>query len=186
MDVVLLARQTCVYISLLTTKSMKGALQNGLVSSHFFFRFRHVVHPVFDRAFVAFDVVGDLGGYIRGRPRPRLIRTGSVGDIGGSSVIGSVFTSDSSSSRSSTLGTIPSNPLLELSRNSDGLSVGGVIPVSNVGVFIGESLQDDMEGWGDELMLRRACAPGGGCPKERVEIIRSGGVAISMATGAGE
>lgn len=52
-----------------------------------------------------------------------------------------------------------------------------------MGVFIGESLLDDMEGCGDELMLRRACALGGGCPKERVEIIRSATEAISMTTG---
>jgi hypothetical protein len=42
-----------------------------------------------------------------------------------------------------------------------------------LGVFIGESLADDMEGCGEELVLRRECAPGGGWPKERVDIIRS-------------
>lgn len=41
-----------------------------------------------------------------------------------------------------------------------------------LGVAKGESLEDDMEGCGDELVLRRACAPGGGWPSERVEIIR--------------
>jgi hypothetical protein len=42
---------------------------------------------------------------------------------------------------------------------------------SKVGVFAEESLLDDMEGWGEELMLRRACVAGGGCAKLRVEII---------------
>jgi hypothetical protein len=37
--------------------------QKGLVSSHFFFRFRHVVQPVFDRALACFErVVGERGG----------------------------------------------------------------------------------------------------------------------------
>ena len=45
--------------------------------------------------------------------------------------------------------------------------------VSKVGVSAGDSLLEDMEGCGDELMLRRACAAGGGGPKLRVEIIRS-------------
>lgn len=44
---------------------------------------------------------------------------------------------------------------------------------SKVGVFAGDSLLDDMEGWGEELMLRRACAADGGCPKLMVEIIRA-------------
>jgi hypothetical protein len=43
---------------------------------------------------------------------------------------------------------------------------------SNIGVLIGESLLEDIEGCGDELMLRRACAAGGGCPVDRVEVIR--------------
>lgn len=43
----------------------------------------------------------------------------------------------------------------------------------------GESLADDMEGCGDELVLRRACAPGGGWPKEKVEIIRPGDERLS-------
>lgn len=47
--------------------------------------------------------------------------------------------------------------------------------VSKLGVVEGDSLADDIEGGGEELVLRRACAPGGGLPKERVEIIRSGG-----------
>lgn len=87
-------------------------LQKGFVSSHFFFRFRHVVHPVFDRALVCFDVVGDRGGYIRGLPRRLGIRTGSVGEIGGSSTMGSALTSASESSCSSIFGTIPSRSSL--------------------------------------------------------------------------
>jgi len=43
-----------------------------------------------------------------------------------------------------------------------------------VGVFIGDSLLDDMSDDGEELMLRRECAPGGRCPNERDEIIRAG------------
>jgi hypothetical protein len=69
-------------------------VQNGLVSSHFFLRFLHVVHPVFDRAFACFaSVVGERGGCILGRPRARLTRTGSVGEMGVSSGEGSSFTS---------------------------------------------------------------------------------------------
>ena len=37
----------------------------------------------------------------------------------------------------------------------------------------GESLAEDMEGCGDELVLKRVCAPGGEGPKVLVEIIRS-------------
>lgn len=45
--------------------------------------------------------------------------------------------------------------------------------VSKVAVLVGDSLLDDMEGWGDELMLRRACAAGGGWPNSRDENIRA-------------
>jgi hypothetical protein len=45
--------------------------------------------------------------------------------------------------------------------------------VSKLGVVNEESLADDMEGCGDELVLKRVCAPVGGWPKETVEIIRS-------------
>jgi hypothetical protein len=69
-------------------------LQKGLVSSHFFFLFRHVVHPVFDRAFACLArVVGERGGCILGRPRARRIRTGSVGEMGVSSGDASSLTS---------------------------------------------------------------------------------------------
>ena len=111
---------------------------------------------------------------MRGRPRARRSRTGSVGEMGGSSADGSVFTSASCSSVSSIFGTISSEAPREPTRASDGVSEWDAALASKEGVSAGESLLDDMEGCGEELMLRRACAPGGGCPKERVEIIRPG------------
>jgi hypothetical protein len=42
---------------------------------------------------------------------------------------------------------------------------------SKFGVVIGESLADDIEGGGEELVLSRVCAPGGEWPKESVEVI---------------
>lgn len=53
-----------------------------------------------------------------------------------------------------------------------------------MGVLAGESLLDDMEGCGDELVLSRACALGGGCPNERVEIIRPDAGANSKTKGS--
>lgn len=44
---------------------------------------------------------------------------------------------------------------------------------SKIGVVMGELLADDMEGCGEELVLKRACAPGGGKPYEVLEFIRS-------------
>lgn len=151
-------------------------LQKGLVSSHFFLRFLHVVHPVLERAFACFArVVGDRGGCILGRPRARLIRTGSVGDMGVSSVDGSSLTSASWTSASSSLGMTS----VELVRVSDRGSTedSGLVKIAalKLGVVIGESLADDMEGCGEELVLNRACAPGGGWPKETPEIIRTEG-----------
>jgi hypothetical protein len=70
---------------------------------------------------------------------------------------------------------VPSVPNRESLRASDCGSEVERPFVSKVGVFMGESLLDDMEGCGEELMLRRACAPGGGCPKVMVEIIRPNG-----------
>lgn len=55
--------------------------------------------------------------------------------------------------------------------------------VSKLGVVRGESLADDMEGCGDELVLNLACAPGGGWPRERVEIIRPVDEEIPELTG---
>jgi hypothetical protein len=44
---------------------------------------------------------------------------------------------------------------------------------SKLGVVNGESPADDMEGCGDELVLKRLWAPGGEGPTETVEIIRA-------------
>lgn len=139
-----------------------------------------MVHPVFDRAFDDFDV-GDLGGYKRGRPRLGLTRTGSVGDIGGSSAMDSALTSERDSSCSSIFNTTSSRPLPASSRVSERLSAREDTPESKAGVFIGDSLLDDMEGCGDELTLRRACAPGGGCPREKVDGILPGTRATVVA-----
>lgn len=49
---------------------------------------------------------------------------------------------------------------------------------SKLGVVIGESLADDMDGCGEELVLKRAFAPGGEWPKES-EIIRSSNEVVS-------
>jgi hypothetical protein len=63
--------------------------------------------------------------------------------------------------------------VLVSNRDSDCVSELLKIAELKLGVVIGESLADDIEGCGEELVLRRACAPGGGWPKERVDIIRS-------------
>lgn len=149
-------------------------VQKGFVSSHFFLRFLQVVHPVFDRAFACLArVVGDRGGCILGRPLARLIRTGSVGDMGGSSANGSSFTSANCSSVSSSLGTTSAELVRVSDRDPDRASGWLKMVVSKLGVVIGESLAEDMEGCGEELVLSRACAPGGRWPNETVEIIRS-------------
>jgi hypothetical protein len=49
---------------------------------------------------------------------------------------------------------------------------------SKLGVVIGESLAEDMEGGGEELVLSREFAPGGGWPRES-EIIRSSNKDVS-------
>jgi hypothetical protein len=118
-------------------------------------------------------VVGERGGCILGRPRARRIRTGSVGEMGVSSGEGSSFTSANSTSASSTFGITSCGPVRPSNCSSDCDSEGLNTFVSKLGVVNGESLADDMEGWGDELVLKRLCAPGGGWPKETVEIIRS-------------
>lgn len=82
---------------------------------------------------------------------------------------GSDLTSDNWSSVSSIFGTISSDPSLEPVRPSDKEPVVETAFESKVGVFAGESLLEDMEGWGEELMLRRACV--GGCPQLTVDII---------------
>jgi hypothetical protein len=111
---------------------------------------------------------------MRGLPRARRSRTGSLGEIGGSSVTGSILTSANCSSVSSILGTTSVEASRESTRVSDRLSEYGSVFVSNAGEVRGESLLDDIEGGGDELVLRRA-APGGVCPKGTIEIIRSEG-----------
>jgi hypothetical protein len=132
------------------------------------------VQPVFDRAFACLERdVGDRGGCIRGRPRARLTRTGSVGDMGASSATDSSLTSASWSSVSSSFGTISVELVRVSSRDSECTSELLKMEASKLGVVIGESLADDIEGCGEELVLRRAFAPGGEWPKERVEIIRS-------------
>jgi hypothetical protein len=52
---------------------------------------------------------------------------------------------------------------------------------SKLGVVKGESLADDMEGGGDELVLKRVCAPDGEGPKEIIEFIRPDGTATTCA-----
>lgn len=130
------------------------------------------MQPVFDLFAPAAPAVGERGGCIRGLPRARLIRTGSVGEIGGSSGEGSSFTSANWSSVSSTLGIISLESVRLSNRSSDCVFVGLKMFESKLGVVKGDSLADDMEGCGEELVLKRACAPGGGWPKETLEIIR--------------
>lgn len=125
----------------------RNHLQNGFVSSHFFLRFRHVVQPVFDRALACFErVVGERGGCILGRPRARLIRTGSVGDVGVSSVKDSSFTSASCNSVSSSFGTTSVELVRVSPRASECVSEWLNMVESKLGVVIGESLADDIEG----------------------------------------
>lgn len=90
-----------------------------------------------------------------------------------SSVDGSSFKSAKCNSVSSSFGTISAELVRVSNRDSDRVLELLNIVVSKLGVVIGESLADDIEGCGEELVLRRACAPGGDGPKERVEIIRS-------------
>jgi hypothetical protein len=112
---------------------------------------------------------------MRGRPRARLIRTGSVGDIGVSSKTDSSLTSANCSSVSSSFGTMSVEFVRVFNRDSDCVSELLNMLESKLGVVIGESLADDIEGCGEELVLKRACALGGGWPKDRVEIIQSNG-----------
>jgi len=93
--------------------------------------------------------------------------------MGVSSVRGSDLTSASCNSLSSIFGMISLELVRVSDRPSEGVSEMGKMLVSKLGVVKGESLADDMEGCGEELVLKRVCAPGGEWPKERVEIIRS-------------
>lgn len=73
---------------------------------------------------------------------------------------------------------ISSGLVRESRRPSDGVSEFEKMFESKLGVVNGESLAEDMEGCGDELVL---CAPDGERPKEIVEIIRSSNTATSSA-----
>src|ERR1700761_9033866 len=99
-------------------KMISGSIQAGLVSSHFFLRLRHVIHPVLLRPLGGFAIeVGGVFGCLRGRPRGlRGIRPlddleGSASPPSSASPGGvSVFASiRSSSSISSTFGTTSSS-----------------------------------------------------------------------------
>ena len=90
---------------------------------------------------------------MRGRPRARRILTGSVGDMGVSSV--SSLTSARSTSDSSSFGTISLGLVWESRRPSDCESEARKTLASKLGVVKGDSLDDDMEDWGDELVLMR-------------------------------
>lgn len=105
------------------------------------------MHPVFERAFACLDrAVGDRGGCILGRPRARLTRAGSVGEIGVSSTSGSSFTSASCTSDSSSLGTTSEELVRVSDRDPNGVSASSKVVVLKFGVVIGESLADDIEG----------------------------------------
>lgn len=56
------------------TISRTGDGHSGFVSSHFFFLFLHVKHPVLVRPVFDNFVSGDIGGCFRGRPRFLLMR----------------------------------------------------------------------------------------------------------------
>ena len=71
---------------------------------------------------------------------------------------------------------ISSGLVRESRRPSDCESEGEKMFESKLGVVRGESLAEDMEGCGDELVLRRGGAPDGEGPKEKVEIIRPFGL----------
>lgn len=93
----------------------------------------------------------------------------------------SSLTSASSNSASSTLGMISSGLVRESRRPSDCESEVENILGSKLGVAKGDSLAEDMEGGGDELVLKRVCAPDGGGPKGIVKFIRSDSEATSSA-----
>lgn len=136
-------------------------LHIGLVSSHFFFLLRHVMQPVFERPFGVL-LTADCGeiGCFRGRPRGRFATT-LFGDASAPSTSGKTFiSSNSSSSSSSILGATSSVGEASLTYERSKL---------NVGVLVVESL-DVGEGCDEELMLSRACPPGGAGPKNSVAI----------------
>lgn len=56
---------------------------------------------------------------------------------------------------------------------------------SKLGVVRGESLADDMEGGGEELVLNRWFTPSCGWPKEMVDIIRPNDDGTPVSTSGG-
>lgn len=93
----------------------------------------------------------------------------------------SSLTSANSSSASSTLGMISPGLVRDSRRPSDCELELEKMLESKLGVVKGESLAEDMEGGGDELVLKRAWAPGGEGPNEMVEFIRSDSGVVSSA-----
>lgn len=80
---------------------------------------------------------------------------------------------------------ISSRLVRESRRPSDCESEVAKMFESKLGVVNGESLEEDMEDCGDELVLKRECAPDGEGPKEMVEIIRSDSKAAPNAITGG-
>jgi hypothetical protein len=78
---------------------MYSNLQPGFVSSHFFFRFLQVMHPVFDLPFASFAIDSAVAlGCFLGRPRGTLTLVGIVEETDKASGITLFFTSDTSES----------------------------------------------------------------------------------------
>ena len=139
----------------------------GFVSSHFFFRLRHVIHPVLLRPFGDFSRAdGGVLGCFLGRPRgrrataPLVVRDDSASASSLSSSCGlSIFASMiSSSSISSTFGTTSS-------LGGEG-GLFGIYATLNVKVVpvLGDSL-DDVVDCGDVLTLSRPAGLGSAGPK---------------------
>lgn len=108
------------------------------------------------------EVCGVIGCF-RGLPRGRFA-IARFGEGRRSSAVGAIFTSpnSSSSSSSSILGTISSQPVDSLIHR---------MLILRVGVFLGDSL-DDGEGWEDELMLSLLWVLSGAGPKTTSVAIR--------------
>lgn len=122
----------------------RTVLQAGLVSSHFFFRFLHVLHPVLERPFVCFATADGGGfGYLRGLPRGFLATTlldaCSLSSTAGSDVFSASWPS---SSNSSIFGVM----------SSVGLRFNPRILKLKVVTVLGDSLEAAAES-GEELVL---------------------------------
>ena len=181
MDIVLLAVNTYSISvpSYFEKEADHEAIQCGFVSSHFFFRLRHVMQPVFDRPFGGFEMaVGGVIGCFRGRPRGRFTMA-LLGDGSASSAEGAIFRSSTSSSSSSSIfGTMPS---------SLGASLIERKPKPKLtDVFLGDSLEEG-EACEDELMLSLALVCDGAGPNTTSVAIRKefGSTAESKAGGGG-